>query len=218
MREYNLPYNGLLMTGEGLDGCGKTTALEAAVEILNRKYDNRIVMFRDPGTSKVAEAIRDVVLHPKFKMTKYTEYYLYIAARAELVEEIKPHLHEGKVVVLDRFFDSTYAFQGFRNGVPLEIIEEDNRRISQGITPDLTLLYKITPKIAMQRNKSDKKMNRIDRESEQQHWKVYNGYEWLERKFKDRIVVIDASQSIEKVRENTVMIMDEFLANVLNPD
>lgn len=216
MREYNWPYNGILVSFEGLDGCGKTTAMKTAAAILNPKYNNRIVTLRDPGTTKVAEKIRDIVLNPDLEMNKWTEYYLYVAARAELVKEIKLCLYEGKIIFLDRFLDSTFAFQGFRNNIPLKVIKEDNQRISCGIIPNLTLLYKISPEIAIERNKINGKMDRIDRESIEKHKKVYEGYEWVAKKFKDRVVIIDASQTREKVLEDSIKILDEFLVNVLN--
>lgn len=210
---------GFLITFEGIDGCGKTTAMQGAAKILEpkyQKYNYKIVTFRDPGTTKVAEQIRDILLNPDSKMSKWTEYFLYLAARTELVEEIKLHLEKGSIIFLDRYYDSTIAYQGFRNGVPLEIINEDNKRISQRVESDLTLLYKITPEIAMKRNLGNGKMNRIDRESLEKHKKVYEGYEWVAKKFEDRVRIIDASQTKKKVLEDTVKIIDEFLVNVLN--
>lgn len=211
-------YKRILITFEGLDGCGKTTAMNGAYEVLGPKYNNRIVTMRDPGTTEIAEKIRTILLYSKEIRNKWTEYYLYLAARAELVKEIRSNLEQGKIIFLDRFFDSTFAFQGFRNGIPLEVISEDNRRISEGIVPDLTLLYKITPEIATARNKSNGKKSRIDIESIEQHRKVYEGYEWVAKKFHRRVRIIDASQSKEKVLMDTVKILDEFLANILNPD
>lgn len=218
MTIYYALYSGLLLTFEGLDGCGKTTAMNGAAGILGQKYNNRIIALRDPGTTESAEKIRSVLLDSKDIKNKWTEYYLYVAARAELITEIKAHLEQGKIIFLDRFYDSTIAFQGFRKGIPREIIFEDNKRISEGIEPDLTLLYRINPEIAMQRNLSTGKMNRIDRESLEQHKKVYEGYEWVAKKFKDRVCTIDASKTKEEVLKDTVSIIDEFLANVLNPD
>jgi dTMP kinase len=209
-----MKYKGKLITFEGLDGCGKTTAMKGAAEALNPKYENKIITLRDPGTTKVSEEIRDILLNPKSKMSKWTEYYLYVAARSELIEEIKSYLSKGKIVFLDRFYDSTIAFQGFRSGIPLEVILEDNRRILQGVEPDLTLLYKVTPEIGMQRNVNNGKMNRIDRESLEMHKKVYEGYEWVAKRYKNRIYIVDAFKSKEEVLKSTVKIIDEFLVNI----
>ncbi|MCL6500916.1 MAG: dTMP kinase [Candidatus Pacearchaeota archaeon] len=201
---------GILITFEGIDGCGKTTAMHGAAEILSKEY-KKIVTFRDPGTTKVSEAIRNILLEPNLNMSVWTEYYLYVAARAELVKKIEPYLEQGAIVFLDRFYDSTIAYQGFRNGIPLQFILEDNKRIGCP-EPDLTLLYKLGPEVGMQRNISEGKQNRIDQESLDKHKKVYEGYEWVAKKFKNRVRIIDASQSKEKVLEETVMIIDEFLS------
>ena len=212
-------YKGYLINPEGLDGAGKTTAIKGALEILKPKYGDRMTYYRDPGSTEFAEKARWLLLESGLEISKEAEYYLYVSARADLVKrKIKPDMEQGKAVVVDRFYDSTFAFQGFRNGIPLKVIFEDNKRISYGIMPNLTLLYRLDPEIAMLRNLENGKMNRIDRESLEKHRKVYEGYEWVAKKFSSRVKIIDASQTKVKVLEDTVKILDEFLANVLNPD
>ncbi|MGB9707788.1 MAG: dTMP kinase [Candidatus Pacearchaeota archaeon] len=214
-----LKYKGYIITLEGLDGAGKTTAIDGALETLRPKYRDMLTCYRDPGSTEFAEKVRWLLLDSGLNISKWAEYHLYVSARADLFEnKIKPDLKQGKVVIVDRFYDSTIVYQGFKNGIPLEVIFNDNKRILQGIKPNLTLLYRILPEIAMQRNASNGKMNRIDRESIEKHQKVYEGYEWIARKFGYRVKIIDALQSKEKVKEETIKILDEFLANVLNPD
>ena len=213
-----LNYKGVLVTFEGMDGSGKTTAMEGAAEILNKKYKNKIVTMRDPGTTIVSEMIRNVLLNPGVKMNSWTEYYLYVAARSGLIDEIKPKIKKGKIIFLDRFYDSTIAFQSFRNKIPLKVILEDNKRILQGIEPNLTLLYKVNAEIGMSRNLSNGKGNRIDRECLELHKKVCEGYKWIAETYKDRVRVVDASRTKKQVLEESVRIIDEFLVNVLNPD
>lgn len=202
-------YKGKLITFEGIDGCGKTTAMQEAAKILKEKY-SKIVTFRDPGTTKISEAIRDILLDPNLDMDVWAEYHLYIAARADLVRYLKKDLEEGAIVFLDRFYDSTIAYQGFRNGIPLQVVLEDNKRIGCP-EPNLTLLYKLDPEIGIKRNLGEGKMNRIDRENLEKHRKVYGGYEWIAKKFKHRVKIIDASQSKERVLEETVKIIENFL-------
>lgn len=212
-------YKGYLITAEGLDGAGKTTAVMGAIETLKLKYGNAVTYYKDPGSTEFAEKARWLLLESGLEMDKLAEYHLYVAARADLIQKkIKPDMEQGKAVIVDRFYDSTVAFQGFRNGIPLTVIFSDNKRISYGIKPNLTLLFRVSPEIAMQRNLDNGKMNRIDRESIEKHQRVFEGYEWIAKRFKNRVRIIDASQSKEKVLEETVRMLDEFLANVLNPD
>lgn len=178
-----------------------------------------IVLFRDPGTTEIGEKIREILLNPELELNKWTEFNLFLAARAQLVHEfLIPTLEKSKIVFLDRYYDSTIAYQGFRNGIPLETIINYNK-IMGAVEPDLTLLYKISVEEAQSRlRKNSSSLTRIDQEALELHKKVAEGYDFVAQNYKERVYVIDASRSLEEVTKETIKIIGGFLANVLNPD
>ncbi|MCX8194307.1 MAG: dTMP kinase [Candidatus Pacearchaeota archaeon] len=205
---------GKLITFEGVDGCGKTTVLNKVFEFFNKKYPNRFLKARDPGTTEIGEKIRKLLLYKN--MNKWTEFNLFLAARAQLVNEfLIPNIKKGKIVLLDRFYDSTIAYQGFRNGVPLEMIVDYNKKIKV-IEPDLTLLFDLPLEEAQKRILSDKRnLTVFDKENIEQHKKVHKGYKWIAKKYKKRVNVIDASRSIEEVTKDAIKIISKHLRNVV---
>src|SRR5437868_590057 len=144
---------GLFITFEGVEGSGKSTQIRKAAAYLRRK-GHPVLLLREPGGTRVSEAIRDVILNPAFKeMRPETELLLYLAARSQIVrEKIEPALVRGKIVVCDRYEDSTLAYQGFGRGLPLRAIENVSGELVRGnIVPRLTFLLNIDPKAGMQR-------------------------------------------------------------------
>jgi dTMP kinase len=133
---------GLFISFEGPDGSGKTTQINMLREYIQKEgYD--ILLTREPGGTRISEQLRSIILNPDFtEMGINTEMLLYAASRAQLVEEvIRPALDQGKIVICDRFIDSTYAYQGYGRGISLEVLEIINKTAIDDLMPDITLFF-----------------------------------------------------------------------------
>ncbi|GMB10089.1 dTMP kinase [Thermolongibacillus altinsuensis] len=206
----------LFFSFEGPDGAGKTTI----VQMLERHLINRgfnVMATREPGGIEIAEQIRSILLNPNNKtMDARTEALLYAAARRQhLVEKIIPSLEEGKVVLCDRFIDSSLAYQGFARGLGVDEILSINQFAINGLMPTLTIYFDIDPKIGLERiGKNQKReVNRLDLEQLAFHERVRKGYLMLLEQFPKRMRKVDASQPIEKVFSDVVALLEPFLTN-----
>ncbi|MFH1208721.1 MAG: dTMP kinase [Candidatus Omnitrophota bacterium] len=188
---------GYFITFEGAEGSGKSTQIRKAVAFLKRK-GRSVVMLREPGGTRISEAIRAVLLDKDLKeMDPVTELFLYLAARAQIVhEKIVPALRKGKVVICDRFEDSTRAYQGFGRGLSLATIEEASRLVRGTLKPDLTFVLDIDIARGLERGG---RHDRIEREALSFHRRVRRGFLTLAKKEPRRIVVLDTSKPIEWV-------------------
>ena len=162
-------------------------------------YD--VVLTREPGGTKIGEQIRQILLDNDCKeMSAVTEALLYAASRAQHVEElIIPALEEGKVVLCDRFADSSTAYQGMGRGLGPEAIININKFATRGLMPDITILLDIDPKIGLNRVKITKEADRLEQEKIDFHKRVYKGYKDLANMYPDRIKVIKADKTIEEI-------------------
>lgn len=200
--------NGLFITLEGTDGCGKTTQFDLILRDLNEmglEKDKDYIITREPGGTKVSEIIRKLILDPEFKddMDEVTEMYLYAAQRSNHVrKQIRPCLEEGKIVLSDRYIDSSLVYQGVGRGLGIDKVLETNLLAMDGVLPDMTFCLVVSPEIAEQRQKrSNRVKDRIESESKEFFDRIYESYLKLGELFPDRIVLIDASKSIEEVHE-----------------
>lgn len=143
---------GLFVTFEGIDGCGKTTQVTALRKSLEEQ-GTKVIVIREPGATSIGEKIRSILLdNANCGMSAETEVLLYEAARAQIVNEvIRPALREGKVVICDRFYDSSVAYQGYARGLSLESIDSLNRFATGGLEPDLTYLLDLPAEAAWER-------------------------------------------------------------------
>ena len=200
----------MFITIEGPEGSGKTTAVDTAVKELE-KMGYQIVRTREPGGTPIAEQIRNVILDKaNTAMDERTEALLYAASRRQhLVEKVWPALKEGKIVICDRYLDSSLAYQGGARGLGVENILNVNNFATEGTFPDLTLLFDIDPKIGLARiaANSDREVNRLDLEKLDFHNKVRNTFLELAKRYPERFVVIDASKSREEVADATLKAM-----------
>ena len=201
---------GLFISIEGPDGSGKSTQLKN----IKGFFEERgipTVFTREPGGTSIGEKIREILLDKtNVEMDSMTEAMLYAAARAQHVAQvIKPAVEEGKVVVCDRFVDSSIAYQGYgRNlGESVEII---NSYAVNGFMPDLTILMKLDPNIGKDRIGSRDK-DRLELEKDAFHMSVFEGYLALEKKYPDRIFGIDASRTIEDIKVDIYKKLEEIL-------
>jgi len=180
---------GKFITFEGSEGCGKSTQSKLACEYLKSKgYD--VLFIREPGGTKISEKIRIVLLDKKNdKMSQMCEMLLYMAARAQIIDEvIKPALERGKVVICDRFLDSTVAYQGYGLGMSVHLINSLGHFVTQGIHPDLTLLLDVPVKKGLKHRAGSS--DRIEQRSLAYHNRVRRGYFKLAKLDPDRIKVV----------------------------
>ena len=200
----------MFITIEGPEGSGKTTAVDTAVKELE-KMGYQIVRTREPGGTPIAEQIRNVILDKNnVAMDQRTEALLYAASRRQhLVEKVWPALKEGKIVICDRYLDSSLAYQGGARGLGVDNILNVNMFATEGTFPDLTLLFDIDPQLGLARiaANANREVNRLDLEKIEFHNKVRNTFLELAKRYPERFVVIDASQSREEVAKKTLEVM-----------
>lgn len=192
------------ITFEGPEGAGKTTVLRLIVERL-RAQGVDVVSTREPGGSIIAEKIRTVILDKAHtEMDGRTEALLYAAARSQhFAETVEPALKEGKVVLCDRFIDSSLAYQGVGRGLGVDEVKKINEFAIGDRMPDVTILFSLAPAIGLARIQANdgREVNRLDKEGLAFHESVHAAYLALADRFPERIRVIDASKSIEEVVE-----------------
>lgn len=197
----------MFITLEGPEGSGKTTAVEAAVNALEEK-GYQIVRTREPGGTPIAEQIRNVILDKaNTNMDPRTEALLYAASRRQhLVEKVWPALKEGKIVICDRYLDSSLAYQGGARGLGVDNILNVNLFATENTFPDLTLLFDITPEEGLKRisANANREVNRLDLEKLEFHHKVRDTFLALAKRYPERFVIIDASKSREEVANATL--------------
>lgn len=192
----------LFITFEGPEGAGKTTILKMIKEQLKQDgFD--VIVTREPGGSEISEQIRQVILNKdNTLMDPWTEVLLYIAARRQhLVEKILPEKKNNKIIISDRFSDSTLAYQGYARNLDINKINIIQAMIFENYQPDLTVLFDIKPEIGLHRilARKSEHLNRLDEEKIEFHQKVYNGYKKIAAKNPRRVQIIDAS-----LKENIV--------------
>ncbi|MGI2329706.1 dTMP kinase [Planococcus sp. YIM B11945] len=206
--------SGYFISIEGPEGAGKSTVIEEVMKKLTEKQIEA-VLTREPGGIEIAEKIREVILDKAHTaMDARTEALLYAAARRQhLVEKVEPALLQGKVVLCDRFIDSSLAYQGFARGLGVDEVLAINQFAIQDTMPDLTLLFDIEPEIGLQRisANSGREQNRLDMEKLSFHQKVYEGYEEVAKRYPDRIVKVDASQTVDRVLADALAIIEKRL-------
>lgn len=203
---------GKFITVEGTDGAGKSTQIELLVKYLqNNGFE--VVVTREPGGTSISEKIREIILDVEnSEMSDITEALLYAASRAQHIsQKIKPAVEAGKVVICDRFVDSSIAYQGYARGLDMGLIEDVNMYAVDGMIPDATLFFDIKPEIGIARKKNVQSLDRIEKEALDFHYKVYNGYKELLDKYPQRIKRIDAEKDVEEVHKQVVEILKEIL-------
>ena len=201
---------GFLVSLEGPEGAGKTSVLEAIIPILEDR-GIEVLSTREPGGVLIGEKIREVILDPSHtEMDPKTELLLYIASRRQhLVEKVLPALAAGKLVIMDRFIDSSVAYQGFGRGLDIDAIDWLNQFATDGLKPDLTIYFDIEVEEGLARisANSDREVNRLDMEGLDLHRKVRQGYLTLIEREGNRIEKIDASLPLDQVIENTQQLL-----------
>lgn len=191
----------MFVTLEGPEGSGKTTHIALLAQFL-KEQGVRVTTHREPGGSEIGEQIRGVLTRlENTQMHPRTEILLFLAARAQLVEEcIRPELAQGGVVISDRYADSTLAYQGYGHGTDRVALRQLLDFATGGLWPDLTILLDIPPEDGLQRRRTGGEWNRLDAYAVAFHRRVWTGYHELVREEPTRWVVIDASQALDAVQ------------------
>ncbi|WP_339252607.1 dTMP kinase [Sporosarcina sp. FSL W8-0480] len=205
---------GKFITFEGPEGAGKTTVI---AEIYKRMQKEGLegILTREPGGIRISEKIRAIILdNDHQEMDGRTEALLYASARRQhLVERIIPALHEGKIVLCDRFIDSSLAYQGHARGLGMDDVMSINAFAIGETMPDVTIFFDISPEDGLQRiaQSGVREQNRLDNEALQFHQKVYEGYKILLKQYPNRIISTDASLPLSEVTENVWKIISSQL-------
>ncbi|HFI0083153.1 TPA: dTMP kinase [Streptococcus suis] len=205
---------GHFITFEGPDGAGKTTVLQELLPKL-QVLGLEVITTREPGGVAIAEDIRKIILDPaNTAMDHKTELLLFIAARRQhLIEKVLPPLQEGKMVIIDRFIDSSVAYQGHGRGLDIADIDWLNHYATDGVKPDLTLYFDIDAEEGLARiaRNAERDVDRLDMEKADMHRRVRQGYLAILEKEPERFVKIDASQPLEAVAQDALGIIQERL-------
>ena len=204
---------GLFITMEGPDGSGKSTQIELLRDYLSHKgYD--IIVCREPGGTPISEAVRQVILNKDFtEMGNMTELLLYASARAQLVEEvIRPAINAGKVVICDRFVESSVVYQGIARGMGIDLVYDVNRFAIGDTMPDITFFIDVDAQTGIARKKKQAELDRMEREALDFHIKVVEGYRKLAAMNSGRIHRIDGNLSIEEIHRQIITEADKIIS------
>ena len=194
---------GIFITFEGIDGCGKSTQCEMLKDFL-KEQNKDFIFVREPGGTVIGERIREILLDKKnSQMTARTELLLFEAARAQITDEvIKPALEEGKIVLCDRFFDSSSAYQGMARGMGMDFVSGLNMAATGGLAPDITFFFDISAEEALERRgKRGEASDRIELAGLKFQEDVRRGYIELAKNSEGRVITIDATKSIDEIFE-----------------
>lgn len=201
---------GLFVSLEGIDGCGKTTLKDNLLARLGKNY--QIIGIREPGGTVISEKIRDMLLDVRNDgIIGKTEALLYAAARSQLVEEvIRPALNQGKIIIADRYLDSTIAYQGYGRGLDLAFLTDLNRICTGGLKPDLTLLLDIDPSVGQKRRRQEIP-DRLEQEGLEFQTRIRDGYLELWSQEPHRIKRLDARHTPPELEQEAITLITALL-------
>ncbi len=205
-------HKGLFITFEGNDGSGKTTISKKVYEaLLEKNYP--VIYTREPGGIEIAEKIRTIILDPNhIAMDARCEALLYAASRRQhLIEKVLPALETGKIVLCDRFIDSSLAYQGIGRGIGIDEVLKINQFAIESYMPDATFFLRVSLETGMQRVNARGNLDRMDLEANDFHCRVSEGYEKVREMFAERMIEIDAEADIETVFRETLVKCEELI-------
>jgi dTMP kinase len=201
----------VLITFEGIDGCGKTTQ----ISLLEKRLTDSgyvVYVFREPGGTDLSEQIREILLDNSRQIHPLTELLLFSAARAQLTAtKIRPLLESGAIVILDRYYDSTTAYQGYgRMAVPVETIDQLNALATGHMVPDITFYLDISPDLAQKRRMEAGEADRMEQSGDDFFERVKKGFDTMAVR-EERFVTLDASRSAEAIFEDIMASLNNKL-------
>ncbi len=202
---------GLFITFEGVEGCGKTTQINLLENWLLKRRRSPLKTL-EPGGTPVGERVRSVLLDPELKgMVPISEALLYAASRAQHVNDvIRPGLEAGRVVVCDRYVDSSLAYQAYARGLDFQTVMSVNQWATGGLLPDLTILLRVPAETGLGRTVG-RELDRLEQESLQFHKMVEAGFEDLAVRFAERFVIIDGRDPVDEVHRRVIAAVDRVL-------
>lgn len=204
----------LVISIEGGEGAGKSTVIEKIASYLNNLARPYMVT-REPGGVRISERIREIILEKDYtEMDARTEAMLFAAARRQhLIEKVLPAVLQGKIVIFDRFVDSSLVYQGYVRGIGVDEVYDLNLFATEGFLPDLTLYLDVEPELGLRRISDDpeREINKLDLEGIEFHKKVRDGYQILLGKYPERIKKIDAGESLENVLDAVIKEIEQRL-------
>lgn len=199
---------GLFITFEGPDGCGKTTQMNLLAQYFEKK-GKKVVLTREPGGKGLGEKVREILLNYDGEVSDRCESFLFLADRAQNIDIIvKPAVKQGEIVLCDRHIDSTVAYQGYGRGLDINEINMLNNLATGGKKPDLTLVFDVDIETSMKRVGKEK--DRMESAGTEFHNRVRNGYLELATQEPDRIKVLDATKTIEEIHEKVIEIIEKL--------
>lgn len=205
--------HGRFVSFEGIEGCGKTTQIALLSDVLNKRNIPHSVT-REPGGTAVGEGIRKILLHSEtIHLTAAAELLLFYASRSQnILEKIEPSLEKGEVVICDRFYHASMAYQGYGRGIPIEFIEKLTDLVCGSHRPEITVLLDIEPEIGLARararnSKRNEDEGRFEMEEVSFYTRIRNGYLELAAREPQRIHVIAANRSIESVHQDILKVL-----------
>jgi dTMP kinase len=207
-RSKNAQGRGLFITFDGIEGCGKTTQIKLLKRHLSLRGYN-LLLTKEPGGTGIGCKIKSILLNPKnHQITPGAELLLYAADRSQHMEEVRPALEEGKIILCDRFTDATIAYQGYARGIELKLIERLNRLATGGLKPNLTILLDCPVEVGLDRLsqressrwRATSSKDRLEGEGIDFHQRVREGYLKIAEKEPRRVKVVDAGREIEIVQ------------------
>ena len=205
--------NGKFITFEGPEGSGKTSVITAVQSFLeNEGYD--IMVTREPGGIKIAEEIRNIILNKdNIEMDAHAEALLFAASRSQhFSEKILPALAAEKIILCDRFIDSSLAYQGHARGLGIDKVYEINKFAIGNNLPELTIFIDVPPEVGLKRVFSNtRKVDRLDLETLAFHELVYEGYMKIAKKYENRFKIVDGTNPVEQVIEDTIKIIKTII-------
>ncbi len=202
-------HKGRLITFEGIDGCGKSVQAGKVLNYL-KKLKKEVILLREPGSTPVAEKLRKILLDKKLAIPDLTELLLYEAARSELTAlKIRPLLANGAVVLCDRFYDSTTAYQGYGRKLDIKMVKSLHKIATGNIVPDLTFVFDVDLKTAAKRR--GKNPDRLESQSLAFHKRVRRGFQKIATDEKRRVKLIDSSPLPDMIFEQVKAILKRKL-------
>ncbi len=214
---------GLLVSFEGIDFCGKSVQSRLLFNKLEKFFgkngQTKVLLLREPGGTLISEEVRKILLNRSLKMMDpITELLLYESARSQLIAEIIiPALNKNEVVICDRFFDSTTAYQGYGREISLEIIKNAQKIAVHDVCPDVTFVIDLDPIIARRRQKkAGRSRDRLELEDFEFHNKVRRGFLKIAKKEKNRVTLINGDKKIEEISELVWSVVKTHLARYIN--
>jgi len=201
---------GKFITFEGCDGCGKSTQLRMLSEFL-KKSGIPHIFTREPGGGKISESIREILLNGKnTEMTDECEALLYAAARAQHLREIvEPALEAGKLVICDRYVDSSLAYQAYARGLGVDFVKKINAFALEQYLPDLTVFIDLSPEDAFKRKNGADENDRLEQAGMAFHQKVYAGYQEIAKEYPERVKRVDGKKTPQGIFEDVVKLLKD---------